>query len=171
MTDKDLDKTLAEFLSQQSEDKRQGYTIAGIYIQMHEFIRQQKVMGKDIRNLKEADEAHDIHFEEQDAKIEEHENRLDAHRTAIISVKRILRQQPQVNGSEEFHNEMDTGTFDIAAIQRKLNEQEKKRMESERVKAENATWFKRHLITISSTALGTIIVAAISILYQLLVRK
>jgi hypothetical protein len=159
----DLDKTLAEFLSQQSDDKRKGYTIANIYIQMQDFLKVQRVMAKDILHLKahehECDERHaalmSMH-EELASRVEAHDDRLDTHRAGIVVVKRAIKRSPHYEGDE---HEMDTGTFDLAAIQRKVDEQEQKRAESERVKKDDATWLKRHLITVAFAVMGTGIIA------------
>jgi len=155
-----LDETLEEFLDQQSQDKRMGYTIAGLHAQMHEFLRIQTRQGRDIEGLKE-----------KDAELEENHNalekRVDAHRVAIVSVKRVLKKHRPEQADDEFDVDMDTGSFDLATIKRKVEEQEEKRKESERVKADNATWFKRHIITISLGAVGAVFLALLTLVIQL----
>ena len=155
-----LDETLAEFLDQQSQDKRNGYTIAGLHAQMHEFLRIQTRQGREIEGLKEKD----LELEEKHGDLEK---RVDAHRSAIVSVKRVLKKQRPEHDDSEFDQEMDTGSFDLATIKRKVEEQEKTREESERVKVENATWFKRHIITISLAAVGAVFLALLTLVIQL----
>ena len=155
-----LDETLSEFLDQQSQDKRNGYTIAGLHAQMHEFLRIQTKQGREIESLKEKD----AELEEKHGDLEK---RVDAHRVAIVSVKRVLKKQKPDHTDSEFDQEMDTGSFDLATIKRDVEEQKKKRAESERVKADNATWFKRHIITISLAAVGAVFLALLTLVIQL----
>jgi chromosome segregation ATPase len=157
-----LDETLAEFLDQQSQDKRMGYTIAGLHTQMHEFLRVQARNEREIAGLKE-------NHNELVERHEDLEKRVDAHREAIVGVKRVLKKRHTDPEDSEFDAQMDTGSFDLATIKRKVDEQEKKREESERVKADNATWFKRHMITIGFSAIGAVFLALIVLVIQLAV--
>ena len=162
-----LDETLAEFLDQQSQDKRMGYTIAGLHAQMHEFLRVQARTEREIAGLKDKDEALETNHNNLVEKHVALESRVDAHREAIVGVKRVLKKQQPDKHDSEFDEQMDTGSFDLATIKRKVEEQEKKRAESERVKADNATWFKRHIITISLGAVGAVFLALLTLVIQL----
>jgi len=163
-----LDETLAEFLDQQSQDKRMGYTIAGLHAQMHEFMRAQERITREIADLKESDEDQKKSHEELVERHEDLEKRVDAHRGALVFVKRVLKKSRSGDTEKdpEFDEQMNTGSFDLATIKRKVEEQEKKRAESERVKADNATWFKRHIITISLGAVVAVFLALLTLVFQ-----
>lgn len=152
-----LDASLAEYLSQQSDDKKNGYTIAGLYLKFHEFARTLKVHTHDIEGLKAREVV-------RDERVEEAHDRLDAHRQAIVVVKRRLRHSGGESVPSEFDEEMDTGSFDIAAIKREVDEQRSKRLMSERARAEDTQWWKRTIIMWLAGGLGFVAVTAITIL-------
>ena len=149
----DLDKSLAQYLSEQSEEKRKGFTLANLFIRIESYERR---LAKNERRV----EALEERIEEHEERVEEAHSRLDAHRIAIVSVKRHLKQQPCAGTAEEFREQMDTGSFDLIAIQREVEEKRAtagKPSLSERVRAldaaenerkESATWWKRHAITV-----------------------
>lgn len=159
-----LDSTLQEFLSQQGEDKRLGYTMANLHAQMHEFLRTVHGHTREIAGLKSREEEHI-------ERVEQAHDRLDAHRNAIVGVKRHLRHLPAtstVRSESEFDkDELNTGNFDIAALTREVNEQRSKRLNSERVKAEEITWWKRNLISLVLGVVGVVATALFSILITL----
>lgn len=175
----DLDKTLAEYLAQVAEDKRRGFTVAGLYMQMHEVLRGFKSLARRYDELSDRQDRSDEQSDELRGRIDEAHNRLDMHRSAIV----ILKRARQVPASEvepgrgsrpeiEFsHVELDTGSFDIAAIQREVQEQKLKRLNSERVKADEHVWWKRTLIMWLGGSIGFVVVTAVTILITLALAK
>jgi uncharacterized coiled-coil DUF342 family protein len=182
-----LDQSLAEFLEATSKDKREGWTIAGLYTQFDAFKAEVRLAHQRTeRRFVDQEIKFDKRLEEQDNKLgevrelaDEAHARLDAHRTAIVAGKRVMRTQhhtPESTALPEFREAFDTGSFDLREIQKEIESINERKLASDRAKAEeakekreNATWFKRHLITISFAAAGTVLAALLVILFQLAV--
>ncbi len=172
------DKLLVEFLSQQSEDKKQGYTIANVLIRVQKYHDEVKVLRREVSDLRDAQKVHaeedrEVH-ERIEERVEQAHERLDAHRGAIVAVKRRIRRSPDTHDGE-FDTEMDTGTFDLAALQQR----DKRSSNSDRVKAleaaeagrkDDATWWKRHAITVLSTIIASLVLSACAVMATLAVQ-
>jgi hypothetical protein len=155
----ELDRSLEAYLKQQSDDKQKGYTIAHLHTQMHEFLIT-------VRRHERKLDGHEGDIEELQRDRDEANNRLDAHRDGILGIKRVLKTSGH-GVDQEFREEMDTGNFDLASIRREVADQKAKRLHSERVKAEEVTWWKRNLISLVLGAFGVVATALFSILITL----
>lgn len=89
---------------------------------------------------------------------------LDAQGMAIVAIKRRVRTGPQ-------DDEMDTGVHQLAAIQHRLAEQEQRRKDSERVKHEEQTWWKRSVIGWVAGGIGVIITSLVTVLITLAIAN
>ncbi len=161
--DPELDKTLSEFLDDHVKDKRKGYTLANLFAEMNEYRKEQTRLVRRVTDLEESSG-------ERDERTEEAHDRLDAHRGAIVAVKRHLRHvAPKDNA--EFDEEMDTGKFDVVAIEREVRDLRARRINSDRVKAEEITWWKRNIISLVIGVLGFVAATAITVLITIAVRS
>ena len=148
-----LDERLERFLKSFDEDKERGYTIANLYMEVKQFKNEQQRHRARLEYL-------DSRIDEHTDRINGHDERLDAHGNALIHIKRRLR-------TDEHDKEMTTGNFDLAAIQREVEDQKIKRMNSERAKAEETIWWKRQIILWIMAGFGFIAVTTITILITL----
>lgn len=150
-----------EFLTWNANQAREGYTIANM------MTRQEFFFGEVTRTLNGfRDQISHLNGRTSDLE-SDNENihsRLDHHGAAIIAIKRRVRLGPQ-------DQEMDTGVHELAAIQQRLAEQEKKRSESERVKAEDVVWWKRTIIQAAFGALAFIATTVFTVLVTLALTK
>lgn len=153
----ELNRKLQAFLKSFEDDKRNNNTIANVRLEIHQFQSRMKRAESKIESLMQDRE--NIH-----ERIEGHDFRLDAHGTALIQIKRRLR-------TDEHDAEMTTGNFDISAIQREIEENRQKRLNSERAKAEETQWWKRTIIMWVAAALGFVAVTTITILITMAIAN
>ena len=146
MSDPNLDKGLQEFLAWNAEQRANGFTTANVLASMHELTRSVRMLSGRVA--------------EHDIRLGEHDDRLDSHGAAIVIIKRRLRQDSN-------DDEMDTGQFDVAAVKRELAEAKQRRMDSERAKAEDQTWWKRSVIMWVVGALGVVVTTLLTVLVTL----
>ncbi len=147
MTDpKKAEAPLQEFLDWHANQRAQGFTTANVLASMHELQRSMRHLGGRVAQLEEREDAQD--------------ERLDSHGAAIVIIKRRLRQDAN-------DDEMDTGQFDVAAVKRELEEAKQRRLDSERVKAEDQTWWKRSVIMWVVGAFAFVATTTVSILITL----
>lgn len=172
MADERVDDDLKQFLAWNAQQAREGYTIANLMLRQEQFMgevrRSQEhfmvEMGRlvhgqndQIRNINgriaavETDNA-DIH------------SQLDAQGVALVAIKRRVRTGPH-------DDEMDTGVHQLAAIQQRLAEQEQRRRDSERVKNEEQTWWKRSVIGWVAGGIGVIITSLVTVLITLAIAN
>ena len=134
--DKRVDDDLKQFLQWTQQQAREGYTIANLMLRQEQFqgeIRRSVAgLGGQITHLNGRLAA--VETDNKDLRVV-----LDEHGAALVAIKRRVRHGPH-------DEEMDTGVHQISAIQQRLAEQERKRNESERVKAEDSVWWKRSVI-------------------------
>ena len=79
-----------------------------------------------------------------------------------------------MNVSEFYQDALDTGQFDLAAIQkniensRNVNSTRVKALETAEAKrAENATWWRRHFVTVISTIAAAIVISLLAAIVTL----
>lgn len=158
--DKRVDDDLKQFLQWTQQQASEGYTIANLMLRQEQFMgeirRSVTGLGGQITHLN--GRVSTVETDNKDLR-----GVLDEHGAAIVAIKRRVRHGPH-------DEEMDTGIHQIAAIQQRLAEQERKRNESERVKAEDSVWWKRSIIMwivgglgfLATTVLTVIITIAIA---------
>ncbi len=159
--DNRVDDEVQQFLQWNAQQAREGYTIANLMLRQEQFFTEVRRLstsqGEQIRGLNgrvsaiESDNI-DIH------------GLLDQHGAAIVAIKRRVRQGPH-------DQEMDTGVHQLAAIQERLAEQERKRRDSERVRAEDVVWWKRSIIGWVAGAVGVVITSLVTVLITLAVAN
>ena len=146
MSDPKLDADLQAFLAFNTEQQRAGFTIANVLVAQNNLQTAMRHLGARVA--------------EHDTRLSEHDERLDEHGAAIVTIKRRLRQ-------DSHDDEMDTGNFDVAAVKRELAEAKQKRLDSERAKADDHTWWKRSVIMWIVGALGVIVTTLLTVLVTL----
>ncbi len=146
--DSDLEKILEEYLRDEAKNKRAGLTILNLFLEMEQY-------RKDMREMVRKQET-------VEDEIVELTQRVDAHRGAIIGIKRVMKKTS--NESEEFAEELDTGSFDVVAIEREVRDLKAKRMHSERVKSEELSKWKWTGIKAAIAVAGFVAMTAIGIL-------
>ncbi len=156
-----VDDDLKQFLDWNAQQKREGYTIANL------MLRQDQFFGE-VRRMVNGQQEQIRHLNGRVASVESdntdiHEI-LDQHGAAIVAIKRRVRQGPH-------DEEMDTGVHQLAAIQERLAEQERKRRDSERVKHEEQVWWKRSIIGWVAGAVGVVITSLLTVLITLAIAN
>jgi hypothetical protein len=159
------EKLLEAYLSEVVEEKRQGFTLANLFLKLDSYERKHRALERRMDTSEENEVM-------RDERIDLAYDRLDAHRTAIVESRRRERDRHSShNKGDEFpETELDTGKFDLVEIQHEVAERSAKRRNSERVRAledaetmrrENSTWWKRHAITVISTIVGALLLSLI----------
>lgn len=146
MTDTKVEDSLHEFLQWTERERREGYTIANVLLAMDVLAKQSREAIKTLDTKVERQRA------ECQSAMEGVKERLDEHQTRILRITRRVR-----TGTHDF--EMDTGNFDLVDIQKEMAAQRSKRADSERVKQENAVWWKRTFVLWIAALLATFLVA------------
>lgn len=154
-SDPHLDRQLQEFLAASQAEREQGHTIANLRVEMHQF----KIGLRTLEGTVLSQGGLLSHMRERQERMHE---RQDHQGAAIVIIKRRLR-----DGEDD--DEMDTGQFDVAAVRHELEEQRRRRLDSERVKADDHTWWKRTLILWVVGALGALALITLSALVTLAV--
>jgi hypothetical protein len=149
----EMDEQLKAYLDWKNLERREGFTIANVMAKFHQFEVAQRQHGARL-------DGHDARFEAYDARFDVHEERLDRHGAAIVIIKRRLR-------TSDDDDDMDTGQFSVADVRRELEEAKRRRLESDRAKAEDQTWWKRSVIMWVVGGLGFIAATTITILMTL----
>lgn len=149
MTDPRVDDSLHEFLQWNERERREGYTIANVLLAMDALAKTTQAAVHDI-DVKVDRQRADC----QAAMVSVHE-RLDEHQIRILRLTRRARA-----GSHDV--EMDTGNFDLLEIKKEIETQRSKRADSERVKQENAVWWKRTVVLWAAALFGTLLVALLT---------
>lgn len=164
MSDPKLDARLSEYLDDANAQKSRGHTIANLSMGVFQ-------LGIEVRNalarLAGAEALlgkHGAHLARHDDEIGEVRERLDEHGHAIRQLKRRNRQGPD-------DEEMQTGQFDVAAIKRQVDEQERQRRESLRARAEDRVWWKRTIVMWAAGGIGAVALTLLSILLTLAVTR
>lgn len=156
-----VDAELRDFLQWTEQQKRDGFTLANLFLKFDAFEKQAKSERDGFRDQIRGLSARTADLENDRDNIHE---RMDHHGYAIVAIKRRLR-----NGSDD--PEMDTGTFDLVAIQKRLVDQEKKRADSERVRAEDQVWWKRSIIMWLVGGLGALAMMLLTIIITLAISS
>ena len=159
--DKRVDDDLKQFLAWKAEEHREGYTIANM------MLRQEQFMGEVRRAITgQADQIRNLNGRVAAVEVDSKDIRLivDEHTVAIGAIKRRVRNGPH-------DEEMDTGVHQLAAIQARLAEQEQKRRDSERAKAEEVVWWKRSIIGWVAGAIGVVITSLLTVLITLAIAN
>ena len=156
-----VDDDLQAFLEWTAQQNRDGYTIANVMLRQEQFMSEVRRgltgQGEQIRHL-------NGRVAVTEAEVKDLRTTTDEHGAALVAVKRRLRTGPQ-------DEEMDTGVHQLAAIQARLAEQEQKRRDSERVKAEEQAWWKRSIIGWVAGAVGVIITSLVTVLITLAIAN
>lgn len=152
--DKRVDDDLKQFLEWNAMQAREGYTIANMMARQEQFFTEMRRVvngqGEQIRHLN--GRVAEVETDHKDLRLI-----VDEHTVAIGAIKRRVRNGPQ-------DQEMDTGVHQLAAIQARLAEQEQKRKDSERVKAEDQVWWKRTIILWVAGILGVVATSLLTVL-------
>jgi hypothetical protein len=150
MSDPKLDEDLRAYLAHDRAEKAKGHTIANLQMAVYQFdVAMRKVQART--------DAHEL-------TLADHESRLDQHGMAIVALKRRNRQGPH-------DEEMSTGQFDVAAIQRQVAEQERQRRESMMAKAAESAWWKRSIITWVVGGIGVVAMSLLTALVTLAIAN
>jgi CHASE3 domain sensor protein len=156
-----VDDDLQQFLQWHAMQAREGYTIANMMARQEQFFTE-------IRNIAkgQAQQIHHLNGRVSDVERETEEIRrtVDEHGHALVAIKRRVRTGPD-------DQEMSTGVHQLAAIQQRLAEQEQKRRDSERVKAEEVVWWKRSIIGWVAGGVGVIITSLVTVLITLAIAN
>lgn len=159
--DKRIDDDLQQFLDWTQQQAREGYTIANVMLRQEQFMTE-------IRRTVNGMSGQIVHLNGRLAEVEtdqqELRNVVDAHGAAIVAIKRRVRHGPH-------DEEMDTGVHQLTAIQLRLAEQERKRNESERVKAEDSVWWKRSVIMWVVGGLGFVLTTVFTVLVTIAIAN
>lgn len=159
--DKRVDDDLKQFLEWNAMQAREGYTIANLMARQEQFfgeIRSAiKGHGEQIRHLN--GRVAEVESENKDIRLI-----VDEHTVTLSAIKRRVRNGPN-------DEEMDTGVHQLAAIQARLAEQEQKRRDSERVRAENVVWWKRSIIGWVAVGFGFIATQLITVLITMAIAN
>lgn len=159
--DKRVDDDLQQFLQWTQQQAREGYTIANLMLKQEQFQgeirRAVSGLGGQITHLNGRVSA--IETDNKDLRVV-----LDEHGAALVAIKRRVRHGPH-------DEEMDTGVHQITAIQQRLAEQERKRNESERVKAEDSVWWKRSIIMWVVGGLGFLVTTVLTVLVTIAIAN
>lgn len=138
-----VDELLKTFLDENATNRAKGFTLANLFIKLERWQSELDQVKEELKTLREAQEEY--------AKIvDEHDDRLTAHRKQIVIGMRDRRER---NNASFSGDELDTGQFDVVAIQREVQDLKQRRMNSERIREEKSTWWKRHFITVITGAL------------------
>lgn len=161
MPPKGVNDELQAFLDWNKSQVAGGYTIANLFVRQEQFATE----------MRGALAGHSDQIRGLNARVSDGEtdrefvhSRLDHHGAAIIAIKRRVRQ-----GADD--EEMDTGQFDLAAIQRRIAEQEKKRADSDRAKADDQVWWKRSIIMWVVGCLGVVATTLLTVLVTLAIAN
>jgi hypothetical protein len=168
--DKPQDNSVEGFLKWSAEERVKGYTLARLFTRLDSWERRTKAL----ESWKDNHEESHVELEER---VEQAHDRLDTHRQFAVDARR--REKKRHASEPEFtHDEMDTGTFDMVAIQRAAEDRGHKRRDSERVRnleaAENerkdsSTWLKRHIITVVTSIITALVASLIATIIALAV--
>ncbi len=161
MPDPRVDDDIKQFLEWNAMEARKGYTIANM-------MSRQEIFFSEIRTLIEGHGRQIVHLNGRIAEVEREMTELrqtvGEHGYALVAIKRRVRHGPD-------DQEMDTGVHQLAAIQARLAEQEQKKRESERVKAEDVIWWKRSIIGWVAGGIGVIITSLVTVLITLAIAN
>ena len=159
--DKRVDDDLKQFLEWNAMQAREGYTIANMMARQEQFFTEMRRVvngqGEQIRHLN--GRVSEVETDNKDLRLI-----VDEHTVAIGAIKRRVRNGPH-------DEEMDTGVHQLAAIQARLAEQEQKRRDSERIKAEDVVWWKRSIIGWVAGAMGVVITSLLTVLITLAIAN
>lgn len=158
---KNVNDELQAFLAWNKAQVNEGYTIANLFLRQEQLATELRVMVQGQNT-----QLHNLNARVSDGEVEREQihARLDHHGAAIIAIKRRVR-----NGNDD--EEMDTGQFDLAAIQRRVAEQERKRADSERAQADNQVWWKRSIIMWVVGGFGVVATALFTVLVTLAIAN
>ncbi len=159
--DKRVDDDLKQFLEWNAMQAREGYTIANMMARREQFFGEIRLAikghGEQIRHLN--GRVSEVEADTKDIRLI-----VDEHTVTLSAIKRRVRNGPN-------DEEMDTGVHQLAAIQARLAEQEQKRRDSERVKAENVVWWKRSIIGWVAVGFGFIATQLITVLITMAIAN
>jgi hypothetical protein len=156
VTDSKVEDSLHEFLQWTERERREGYTIANVLLAMDALAKQSREAIKTLDSKIEKQRL------EQQVEMEGVKERLDEHQARILRITRRVRK-----GSHDF--EMDTGNFDLLDIKKEIEQQRAKRVDSERVRHENAVWWKRTVVLWVAAICATLLVATLTFVASLVV--
>lgn len=157
MSDPKLDADLRAYLDEQKRAKGEGHTIQSLRLEVHENSRlTRNAMGM-IHGMNARIAVLESNHGELQSLTEEHGTKLVHHAAELVTIKRRLRE-----GDDD--QEMATGRFDVEEIKRELEEVKKRRLESERVRAEEVVWWKRSIIMWVVGALAFVATSTITVL-------
>ena len=162
--DQRVDNEIEQFLAWSASQAREGYTIANLMLRQEQFFIEMRSRA----NAQDSKiHGQDTKFHNLNGRVSELENSRDElygivgeHGTALVAVKRRIRTGPH-------DQEMDTGVHQLVAIQQRLAEQERKRSESERVRAEDVVWWKRTIIQVVFGIIAWVTATALTVLITL----
>jgi hypothetical protein len=156
-----INDELQAFLAWNQQQVAEGYTIANVMLAQKQFEGEIRgiVSGLKTQILSVNGRVSDLETDRESV-----HTRLDHHGAAIIAIKRRVR-----HGADD--DEMDTGQFDLKAIQTRLAEQEKKRAESERVRSDDQVWWKRSIIMWLVGGFGVVAVTLLSVLITMAIAN
>jgi hypothetical protein len=172
MTDNRVDDEVKQFLDWSAQQAREGYTIANLMLKQEQFMgevrRAQEHFMADVSRLihGQNDQIRHLNGRVSAVETDNHDIRatVDAHGMALVAIKRRVRTGPH-------DDEMDTGVHQLAAIQQRLADQEQKRRDSERVKNEEQTWWKRSIIGWVAVGFGFIATQLITVLITMAIAN
>ncbi len=144
----ELDDRLKSFLDDAHREKTAGFTLANLALKVEGLSAHLAVVLPTLDALKATDKR-------LEGLIGTHDTRLDRHGREIKSLKKQL----------EYEGEPDTGSYELASIQREVEKQRAERDAERRANQDEVVWWKRQIV---SWIVGAIGVIALQILAALI---